>query len=360
MTTESISPATIAGGPSADQGPTIKEQAGKVLAQVAGYVGGRTIEIGLRHGLVETLAAHPDGLTAHDLAVRTVLDPTYVAVWCRSALANDIVERADGAAYRLAPHMATVLLDRGSAAYAGGTLAVLSQPEMFDRFSESLSTGERTWWDKVSHTFIQGVSMTGSAFYVRLVPNGLAQVPGLPDVLARAPHILDTACGAGAGLVRLAEAYPDATLVGADGDAYSLELAAERLRQHGLADRVELIHTPLEELDRRGEFDLVTNNISMHECRDIERVAENVAAALRPGGFFVISDFPFPDHDDALRTVPGRVMAGIQFFEAQIDDQLLPVATYLDLLERHGFRHVGSFELTPVHALTYGQKPPLS
>jgi hypothetical protein len=49
-------------------------------------------------------------------------------------------------------------------------------------------------------------------------------------------------------------------------------------------------------------------------------------------------------------------MSGIQFFEAQIDDQLLPVSTYLDLLDRHGFRDVGSFELSPVHAVTYGQK----
>jgi SAM-dependent methyltransferase len=170
------------------------------------------------------------------------------------------------------------------------------------------------------------------------------------------PRILDAACGAGVGLVRLAEAYPSATLVGADGDAFSLELAAERLRRHGFEDRVELVHTPLEDLDRTDEFDLVVNNISMHECRDIEQVTRNTTRALKPGGFFVISDFPFPDTDHALRTVPGRIMSGIQFFEAQIDDQLLPVSTYLELLARHGYGNVGSFELTPVHAVTYGQK----
>ena len=152
------------------------------------------------------------------------------------------------------------------------------------------------------------------------------------------------------------EAYPSATVVGADGDAYSLELAAERLGRHGLTDRVELVHTPLEELDRASEFDLIINNISMHECRDINRVTDNFWRALRPGGYFVISDFPFPDTDEALRTVPGRVMSGIQFFEAQIDDQLLPVTAYLELLRGRGFRDVASFELTPVHAVTYGVK----
>jgi hypothetical protein len=95
----------------------------------------------------------------------------------------------------------------------------------------------------------------------------------------------------------------------------------------------------------------------MHECRDIDRVTDNVRAALEPGGWFVISDFPFPDTDEALRSVPGRIMTGIQFFEAQIDDQLLPRAAYDDLLGRHGFVDLGSVQLTPMHALTYGRRP---
>jgi hypothetical protein len=32
------------------------------------------------------------------------------------------------------------------------------------------------------------------------------------------------------------------------------------------------------------------------------------------------------------------------------------VSTYLDLLDRHGFLNVGSFELTPMHAITHGRK----
>lgn len=48
-------------------------------------------------------------------------------------------------------------------------------------------------------------------------------------------------------------------------------------------------------------------------------------------------------------------MSGIQFFEAQIDDQLLPRAAYDDLLARHGFRDLGSLQLSPVHAVTYAR-----
>jgi SAM-dependent methyltransferase len=336
--------------------PTVTAQAGKVLGHVAGYVAGRTIELGLSHGLIEALAHRPEGIAARELADATSVDPAYAEVWLRSAVANELVDRTEEGAFRLAPHMATLLLDAASPAYVGGTMTVLAQPEIFDRFGERLATGTRTWWDQVAPAFIDGVAGTGGAFYTRLVPGGLAQVPGLAETLGAGARILDTACGAGVGLVALAEHYPTATIVGADGDAFSLERAAVRLRERGLDGRVELVHTLLEDLDRTGEFDLVTNNISMHESRDLDAVTRNVARALKPGGWFVISDFPFPDTDEGLRTVPGRIMSGIQFFEAQIDDQLLPVSAYLDLLERHGFADIGTFALSPVHAVTFGRR----
>lgn len=146
-------------------------------------------------------------------------------------------------------------------------------------------------------------------------------------------------------------------MIGVDGDAHSISRAEDAVAQVGLSDRVELLVSPLEELTLSEPADVVINNISMHECRDIDRVAERVLAALRPGGWFVISDFPFPDTDEGLRTVPGRLMSGIQFFEAQIDDQLLPRGAYDDLLTRHGFTDLGSFEISPVHAVTYGRRP---
>lgn len=52
-------------------------------------------------------------------------------------------------------------------------------------------------------------------------------------------------------------------------------------------------------------------------------------------------------------------MSGIQFFEAQIDDQLLPRSAYDDLLQRHGFTDLGHTDLAPVHALTWGRRATL-
>ncbi len=339
--------------------PTVKEQAGKLVAQIAGYVGYRTVKIGLEHGIYEAIARHTDGIAPPELAAELKIDPFYTAVWCRSAFAAETLERADiadGDRYVLAPHMESLLLDPTSPAQLGAAFVIFEQPELFDRFTETLPSGERSWWDKTGPDFISAVSGTGRGFNVRLIPGGFNLVPGLAERLDAGADVLELACGAGIGLVRLAETYPRCRIVGVDGDAYSLELASAKLAAAGLEQRVQLVQSTLEDLALDTRFDLVSINISLHEARDVERVVENVRDHLRPDGHFVVSDFPFPSTPEGLRTPPGRFMSGIQFFEAQIDDQLLPTQFYIDLLERHGFRDVGSLDLTPTHALTYGRR----
>lgn len=334
----------------------IQRRAAVLLDQVAGYVGHRTIQIGLRHGVFDRIADHPEGITPGDLAVDTGLDPFYVDVWCRAALAVGVLD-ADGTRYRVDPLTRTLLTDHDSPAYLGGLFPLLDQPEVFDQFSDRLPTGRRTWWDQFGPDFIAGVAGTCRPAYLRLVPGGLAQVPGLEDVLADGADVLDLACGAGFGLRQLARSYPAVRLTGVDGDAYSLRLAESALREAGLADRTTLHQSTLEDLDSSAQFDATVINMSMHECRDIDRVTENVYRALRPGGYFVISDFPFPEDEAGLRTVAGRIMTGIQYIEAQIDDQLLPTQAFVDLLHKHGFGAVDSFDITPTHAVTHGRVP---
>jgi SAM-dependent methyltransferase len=345
---------TLTAPATAGTGPTLADAAPAVLSLVAGYVGHRTVAMGLRRGLIRHLADHP-GATADDLAEALDLDPFYVSVWCRAAVAAGVLER-EGAGFRTAPHMATLLLDDASPAYAGALFPVFEQPEMIGRFEACLGSGERMWWDDTSPEWITAVAGTGTPFYTRLVPGGLERVPGLGDRLAAGCLVVDSACGSGVGVLRLAATYPRCRVVGVDGDGHTVEAARALAADAGLDGRVEIVHSALEDLTLDEPATVVVNNISMHECRDIDRVTANVRAALEPGGWFVISDFPFPDTDAGLRSVPGRIMSGIQFFEAQIDDQLLPRAAYDDLLARHGFTDLGSATLAPVHALTWGRK----
>jgi SAM-dependent methyltransferase len=329
----------------------VQQQAGKVLSQVAGFVGTRTIQIGLQAGLFEALAEGPK--TSDQLASAKGIDELYSMVWCRSAFANELLEK-DGDKYKLAPHMDKLLLEEDLPGFIGGMVMTVTQPEVFDSFAAKLQSGERLWWDTCGPDFIKSVSLTGRPFYNRMITAGFSQVPGLTERLESGARLLELGSGAGVGLVKLATAYPNVSLVGVDGDAYSLDLLKERLAAEGV--KAELVHSTLEDFDMDSQFDVAFINITMHECRDLDKVTQNVHKALKPEGVFVISDMPFPESDEACRTVPARIMSGIQFFEGQIDDQLLPTKAYADLLTKHGFSNVGSFDITPVHMVVYGQK----
>ena len=89
--------------------PSMQEQASVILAHAAGYASHRTVAIGLRSGLLQALATS-EHATSDELAERLDLDPFYVSVWCRAAFAAGICDR-DADRYRLAAHMATLLLD---------------------------------------------------------------------------------------------------------------------------------------------------------------------------------------------------------------------------------------------------------
>ncbi|MBI2549772.1 methyltransferase domain-containing protein [Candidatus Woesearchaeota archaeon] len=342
--------------PNDSQQQEIKTQAGKLLALIAGYSGFRTIEIGIRTGLIDKLAKHPNGISTKQLAAAASLDPFYVEVWCRSAYGAEVLDVDQNGAYRLSSQMQMLLLDADSPFYTGGVFIVLSQPEVFEQFHKNFASGERTWWDKCGQEFIKGVGNTGKAFNNRLIPGGLNKVPGLSERLKGGANVLELACGTGNALAKFMKNYPNTTLSGLDGDEFSLKLAAEHLKGAGLDSKVSLIRSTLEDFNSENKFDLITINISMHECRDIEKVAANVFNALKPGGFFVVSDFPFPETPEGLRSTPGRIMGGIQFFEALIGDQLLPTRAFTELLGRHNFKNVGSFDLTPVHVIIHGQK----
>lgn len=334
----------------------VQQQAGKLIAQFAGYVGFKTIEMGLKNGLLSTLAENPNGLTADELAERAGTDAFYTGVWSRAAYGAEILEVDQEDRYRLAPHIDQLLLNSEFPGYVGGIPAVFSQPELFETFSDNLKSGKRIWWSDTSPEFIQAVSQTGKPFYTRLIPGGLERVPGLVDKLKSGARVLELASGVGIGLVKFAKTFPETEVLGVDGDEHSVDLAWKSVRDAGLDGRVAIVESSLEDFAADDEYDLVFINISMHECREIDLVTRNVKQALKAGGHFVISDFPFPADHAGLRTPPARVMSGIQFFEAQIDDQLMPTEAFVKLLESHGFKGVEAVDITPVHNLIWGQK----
>jgi ubiquinone/menaquinone biosynthesis C-methylase UbiE len=346
---------TTATAPAATQ-PDLAQQSAKLLGQYAGYAGTWTIELGLRTGLLESLAGR--AATADDLAERLGTDPLYTRVWCRSAYAAGVLELAeDGATYALAPHMATLLLDADAPGYLGGIARTfVALRESFLDVRDFIRSGRREWWSDFDPEWIAAVGDSGQAFYRRMLNLVVPRLPAVRSALEAGAHVLDLACGVCNGPIKIARAYPAARFTAVDGDAYTLARARENLDRQGLGERFALVQAPLEELALRDAADLAIINISLHEARDVERVVANARRALRQGGTFLVSEFPFPESLEACRTLPAQIMCGIQFFEAHIGCQLLPTSRFVELLDKAGFRDVGVVEVTPVHVVVHGTK----
>jgi SAM-dependent methyltransferase len=335
---------------------TMPEQATKVLGPLSGTATTWALDLGLRLGLFEHLATQPDGDTATGTAAALGLDPQYTHVVLRAAYAAEVLDRA-GDRYLLAEHMAVLLLDSDAPGYVGGAIKTfVALRESYVDLRDHARTGKREWWSDFDAEWIDAVGENGQTYYRRMLSTVVPQLPSVAAALERGARYLDLACGVCKGPAKVVGAFPQTRVTAVDGDAYTLEVAEREMKERGIADSFTFRQSMLEELDVEGGHDLAVINISLHEARDIARVVARAHAALDDGGTFLVSEFPFPEHEEDCRTVPGRLMCGVQVFESHIGCQLLPTARFVEHLQVAGFRDVGVIEVTPVHVVVHGTK----
>lgn len=334
----------------------LKEQAAKVLGPLSGTATVWGLDLGLRLGVFAHLATRSSGATADEVAAGLGLDPQYTHVVLRAAYAAEVLDLS-GDRYRLAEHMDVLLLDPDAPGYLGGALKTfVALRESYLDLRTFAGTGQREWWSDFDPEWIEAVGENGQTYYRRLLDQVVPQLPAVGAALQRGARYLDLACGVCRGPAKIVDAYPGTTVTAVDCDAYTLEVANREMKERGIGEHFSYVQTMLEDLAIEGGHDLAIINISLHEARDIDRVVARAYAALDADGTFLVSEFPFPEREEDCRTVPGRLMCGVQMFEAHIGCQLLPTSRFVQHLERAGFRDVGVIEVTPMHVVVHGTK----
>jgi ubiquinone/menaquinone biosynthesis C-methylase UbiE len=105
--------------------------------------------------------------------------------------------------------------------------------------------------------------------------------------------VLEVAVGTGVQLVELARRNPSGRTAGVEPAAGMLARARKRLRNAGVAERVELLEGSALELPLEdGSFDLLVNGymLDLLPRDDIPRALEEFGRVLRPGGRLVLSN----------------------------------------------------------------------
>ncbi len=296
---------------------TKESQALKIYEWAAGAASLRMASYGLRHGMLQALQESGSGLTIEALAATCALDVRYVRAWAKTALAGDLLEYdATSERFTIAAFMDSLLLDDEDFHYLAGLVfnnAVESR--LADRVGDAFATGAGIPFADYGAEMVETIHAFSKSAYELFLPSVLLPaVPGLRERLGAGGSILELGCGAGAGLVALAHAFPECAVTGVDPDPTSIALARQRIEDAGLGERVHAEEMRAEDLTGEGAFDFIYTQISLHEMDDARIALANARKALRDGGVLLITEIRGPERVEDCNGTYNAVLAHIDLY----------------------------------------------
>ena len=281
---------------------TIQETAGQFDTQAAEAFAQRCLtilndgalamlaSIGHQTGLFDTLAALPPA-TSQQIADAAELDERYVREWLNGLAASQVVVYDPVArTYRLpAEHAASL----ARAAGPDNLARLLQYIPLLGGVEEGVVAAFRQG-SGLSYAdyprFHQLMSEESSAvFDAGLIEEILPLADGLVERLRRGIDVADIGCGSGHAINLMAQAFPASRFTGYDFSSEGIARARQEAARMGLQNASFEVRD-VAELNEPGRFDLVTAFDAIHDQAQPARVLDEVHAALRPGGTFLMVD----------------------------------------------------------------------
>jgi 2-polyprenyl-3-methyl-5-hydroxy-6-metoxy-1,4-benzoquinol methylase len=276
------------------------------------------VYLGKRLGLYRTLQEH-GALTVPELASAARIAPRYAREWLeQQAVAgfltvDDVFEEAEARRYRLPGAHAAVLADDESAAHVapfaemvvgiGGTLP---------RVVEAYRSGAGVPYAAYGDSFRDGqAGINKPAFLYDLTAQWLPAVTDLHERLRRSEppaRIADVGCGAGWSTIALAQAYPNAHVVGYDLDPASVADA----KRNAVARNVDVrfVQSDAAALAADGPFDAILVLEALHDMAQPAKVLAALRRALTADGCVIVADERVAERFTAPGDATERMMYG--------------------------------------------------
>ncbi len=280
---------------------------GRVIADLGGAFSIAPVRIGGALGLYAAMAER-DAVTPAELAEATGCAERYLREWLSHQAASGYVEYDPATGrFALPPEHAFALADPESPAHIlHGFSTAAAFSENMEAVAQAFRTGEGVHWgDQAGCIACSVAGFFRPGYRANLIQAWLPAIDGMTERLAAGGRIADIGCGHGHSTLILAQAFPDAEVVGIDVHEPSIEAARAHAREHGVENvRFELGSAQ----DFAGEgFDLVTCFDALHDMGDPVGAARRIRAALAPGGAWMIVEPFAEDRLEANFTPIGRM-----------------------------------------------------
>jgi ubiquinone/menaquinone biosynthesis C-methylase UbiE len=331
--TDTLTTTTAESGVVASAEEEAAARVGAFAEQLVGMLGSATelltIELGRHFGLYRTL--HERGpIGAVNFARAARIAPRYAREWLEQQAAAGIVAVEEAGRlhherrFLLPEHHVPVLVDETHPAHTGPVAGMFAGVALaFPELVADFRLGRGVAFDEYGADLRRGLgALNRPSFTLEM----RAWVDALPDraaVLDAGGAVLDVGCGIGWSTIALANAFPNARIVGLDLDEASIVEARVNALDAGVADRVEFVlgnagdtatvrraalAAGAVEADGVGAtdaaasgFDLVTVFEALHDMgRPVDALAE-FRGLLRRGGALLVADERVADefHPDA-------------------------------------------------------------
>ena len=275
----------------------------RVWRSIGGAVTAAQLYVGDKLGLyasLKFLCETAYAATPEDLAFHAHIDERWAREWLAQQAAAGFVKLLPGTGdarlrFRLKRAYADVLADPNHEEYDISLVRMV--PALVQRartaLPEAFRSGRGVAYDDED---ISRAIDDAHAKHIRLVllPVVLAKLGSIVDRLERGGAIADLGCGGGNLVIALARRFPLTKVVGFEVSATALAVARKRLAAAKLpnASVVDARETPM---GAAGPFDLVTTYDVLHDAPKPEQLVEEAAAALAPGGKWLLGDMAARD-----------------------------------------------------------------
>lgn len=248
------------------------------------------ISIGHRTGLFEVMGSM-DCACSQEISERAGLWEGYVRDWLAAMVSGGIIEYDEMfKTYRL-PSEHAALLTRAS-----GLKNYATDVQWFSIFGKMEDGIIRCFRDGggISESVFADLQSKLTAEKTESDLNGLFKyvlplVPSLIMQMCEGLDVLDLGCGGGETLLELAQAFPQSRFVGYDPSPEQIEKACRTAEERGI-DNVSFFQRDLDQIHAIDAFDLITAFDVMHDQVYPFQVLDEVYAALRPDGTFLMQD----------------------------------------------------------------------